>query len=183
MLKARVSLIGVANIGGQDMQRNKSKYARQSSANRISSPLSALLAAAVALLLCGCSASAPQNASNATTPAQTVVSQAAAPPDSIPSATYSRDRTADFKTAKKNAPWLGKIISVTEIEPGRIRVETSVVDPRGADRSEEAKSAIAICESVVALFGPSYVSVLEHDGTNFVLFGHPSVPRGACTKA
>jgi hypothetical protein len=111
-----------------------------------------------------------------------MVSQAAAPPDSIPSAAYSRDKTADFKTAKKNAPWLGKITSVTEIEPGRIRVETSVVDPRGADGSEEARSAIAVCESVVALFGPNYVSVLEDDGTNFVLFGHPSVPSGACTE-
>lgn len=180
MLKARVSLIGVANIGGQDMHRNKSKYARRLSANTISVPLSALVTAAGALLLCSCTVSAPQKASNASPPAQTVVSQAAAPPDSIPSATNSRDKTTDFKTAKKNAPWLGKIKSVTEVEPGRIRIETSIVDPRGADGSEEAKSAITICESVVTLFGPSYVSVLEDDRTNFVLFGHPSVPTGAC---
>lgn len=182
MLKARLSLIGVANIGGEKMQRDKSKYARQSDAKRVSFPLSALVTAAVALLLCGCTASAPQKASNATTPAQTTVSQAAAPPDSIRSATYSPDKTADFKTAKKNAPWLGKIKSVTEIEPGRIRIETSVVDPRGTDGSEEAKSAIDICESIVSLFGPSYVSVLEDDSTNFILFGHPSVPSGACAE-
>ena len=155
------------------MQRNKSKT--------ISFPLSVLLATSVALLLGGCSASAPQKVSNAGTPGQTIASQAAAPPDHIPSAAYSSDKTADFKTAKKNAPWLGKIKSVTETEPGRISIETSLMDPR-ADGSEEANSAIAICESVVSLFGPSYVSVLENDGTNFVLFGHPSVPRGACTE-
>lgn len=85
-------------------------------------------------------------------------------------------------TAKKNAPWLGKIKSVTETEPGKIRIETSLVDPRGADGSEEAKSAITICESVVSLFGPSYVSVLANDGTTFVLFGHPTVASGACAE-
>lgn len=164
------------------MQQDKSKYTRQSNAKRASFPMSALVAAAVALLLCGCTASAPQKASTATTPAPTTVSQVAAPPKSIPSGAYSQDKTADFKTAKKNAPWLGKIKSVTEIEPGRIRVETSVVHPRGADGSEEAKTAIDICESIVTLFGPSYVSVLEDDGTNFALFGHPSVPSGACAE-
>jgi hypothetical protein len=71
---------------------------------------------------------------------------------------------------------------VTEIEPGRIRIYTSVVDPQTASGSEAAVTAIAICESAVALFGPSYVSVLEDDGTSFVLYGHPSVPEGACTE-
>lgn len=164
------------------MHRNKSKYARQSSANRTSFPLPALVAAGVALLLSGCSPAADQKTPSVSAPAPTIVSQAAAPPDSIPSATYKADRTADFKTAKKNAPWLGEIKSVIETEPGRISIETSIVDPRGADGSDEAKSAIAICESVVALFGSSYISVLEDDGTNFVLFGHSSVPSGACTE-
>ena len=43
-------------------------------------------------------------------------------------------------------------------------------------------TAIAICESAVALFGPSYVSVLEEDGTSVVLYGHQSVPKGACAE-
>jgi hypothetical protein len=133
-------------------------------------------------MVSGCSPSAPQKAPSAATPTHAITSQAAAAPDSIPSATNGLDRTADFRTAKKDAPWLDKIKSVTEAEPGRIRIETSVVDPRGADGSEEAKSAIAICESAITLFGPSYVSVLEDDGTSFVLFGHPSVPKGACTE-
>ncbi|MGX5715512.1 hypothetical protein [Arthrobacter sp. MAHUQ-56] len=164
------------------MQRNNPKNAAPSYATRIFVPVSGLVGAAVLTLLCGCSASDPQKASNAASPARTVASQAAIPPDSIPSANNGRDKTADFKTAKKKAPWLGKIKSVTETEPGRIRIETSIVDPRGADGGEEAKSAIAICQSVVSLFGPSYVSVLEDDGTNFVLFGHPTVPSGACAE-
>lgn len=77
---------------------------------------------------------------------------------------------------------MGQTKSVTETEPGRIRIETSVVDPQAATSSEAAVTAIAICESAVALFGPSYVSVLEEDGTSVVLYGHQSVPKGACTE-
>lgn len=116
------------------------------------------------------------------TSAQPAASQTGAAPESIPSPNNEPDKTADFTTANANAPWVGQIKSVTETKPGRIRVDTSVVDPRGANGSEAAVTAIAICESTVALFGPSYVTVLEDDGTNFVLFGHPSVPKGACTE-
>jgi len=164
------------------MHRNKPKNAALSLANKISCPVSGLIGAAVVTLLCGCSTSDPQKASGAASPAQTVASQAATPPDFLPSVSSGRDKTADFKTAKKNAPWLGKIKSVTETEPGRMRIETSLLDPRGADGSEEAKNAIAICEAVVSLFGPNYVSVLENDGTSFILFGHPSVPTGTCAE-
>ncbi|MGX1160755.1 hypothetical protein FBY31_0875 [Arthrobacter sp. SLBN-100] len=73
---------------------------------------------------------------------------------------------------------MGQIKSATEPEPGRISIDTSVVDPRGADGSEAAKTATAICESAVALFGPSYVEVKEDDGTHFVLFWI-SVSKGA----
>lgn len=142
----------------------------------------ALATAIAALLLTGCSSSAPQTAPTTATPAQTAASQTAAAPESIPSATNEPDKTADFTTANANAPWVGQIKSVTETEPGRIRVDSSVVDPRGTNGSEAAVTAIAICESAVALFGPSHVSVLEEDGTNFVLFGHPSEPKGACTE-
>ena len=53
---------------------------------------------------------------------------------------------------------------------------------QAATGSEAAVTAIAICESAVALFGPSYVSVLEEDGTSVVLYGHQSVPKGACAE-
>ncbi|WP_193341727.1 hypothetical protein [Pseudarthrobacter sp. AB1] len=142
----------------------------------------ALATAIAALLLTGCSSSVPQTAPTTAMPAQTAASQTAAAPESIPSATNEPDKTADFRTANANAPWVGQVKSVTETESGRIRIETSVVDPRGANGSDAAKTAIAICESAVALLEPSYVSVLEDDGTNFVLFGHPSVPKGACTE-
>jgi hypothetical protein len=100
----------------------------------------------------------------------------------VPSSATEPNKTADFTTANANARWVGQIKSVTETEPGRIRIETSVVDPQAATGSEAAVTAITICESAVALFGPSYVSVLEEDGTSVVLYGHPSVPKGACTE-
>jgi len=148
----------------------------------VNKTIPALATAIGALLLTGCSSSAPQTAPTIATTSQAAASQTAAAPESIPSANNEPDKTADFTTANADAPWVGQIKSVTETEKGRIRVDTSVVDPRGADGSEAAVTAIAICESAVALFGPSYVSVLEDDGTNFVLFGHSSVPKGACTE-
>lgn len=163
------------------MPGNKSKFTKQSGSHGLAFPVLALIAVAVSPLLCGCSASAPQASPETSTP-PLMASRAAVAPSSIPTTTYSRDKTVDFKTAKKDAPWLNTIKSVAETEPGRIRVETNFVDPHGATGSEEAKSAMAICESVVTLFGPRYVSVLEDDGTTFVLFGHPSVPSGACAE-
>lgn len=64
------------------------------------------------------------------------------------------------------------VVSATETEPGRYEIQTSIVDPRGAAGSAEAVDAIAICEAVVKL-GATYVSVLEEDGTTFVVYGHP----------
>ncbi|WP_426735542.1 hypothetical protein [Glutamicibacter sp. 2E12] len=74
------------------------------------------------------------------------------------------------------------ITKAEETEPGRISVETSLVDPRAADGSAEAKQAIEICEAAAGLDGVTYVSVLEKDGTSWVLFGHPSVPTGECAE-
>lgn len=142
----------------------------------------AILAAAVAaaLLLTGCATS---SSPTETAPAEsTTPSQTAAAPESMPAASSDPDKTADFKTANAGAAWVGQIKSATETEPGRIKIETSVVDPRGADGSEPAKTAISICEAAVTVFGPSYVAVMEDDGTHFVLFGHPSVPKGACAE-
>lgn len=135
--------------------------------------------AAAALLIAGCSS--PSTPSTAEPEAATA-SQTAAAPETIPTPTDAGDKTSDFMTANSSAAWVGQIKSVVETEPGRITIDTSVVDPRGADGSDEAKMAIAICESAVSLFGPSYVAVKEHDGTHFVLFGHPSVPKGSCAE-
>ena len=140
-------------------------------------------AVAAALLLTGCAASpSPADTAPAATPGTTAPSQTAAAPESLPAASSDPDKTADFKTANAGAAWVGQIKSATAAEPGRIKIETSIVDPRGADGSEPARTAIAICEAAVAIFGPSYVAVMEDDGTHFVLFGHPSVPAGACTE-
>ncbi len=140
-------------------------------------------AVATALLLTGCAASTPPAGTAPATPAgTTTASQTAAAPESLPSVPVDVDMTADFTTANAGAAWVGKIKSATATEPGRITIETSIVDPRGADGGEPARTALAICESAVAIFGPSHVAVMEDDGTHFVLFGHPSVPAGACTE-
>lgn len=76
------------------------------------------------------------------------------------------------------ASW-STVSAVTKTEPGRFEIHTSIVDSRGDDGSPEALEAIAICEAAVGA-GAAYVAVLEADGTHFVLYGHPSVPAGAC---
>jgi hypothetical protein len=143
----------------------------------------ALAAAMASLLLTGCSSSTPQTAATTAMPAQTTTaSQTAGAAESLPTKSGEPDKTADFKTANADADWVGQIKAVTETEPGRISIDTSVVDPRGADGSEAARTAIAMCESALALFRTSYVAVKEDDRTHLVLFGHPSVPKGACTE-
>lgn len=67
-----------------------------------------------------------------------------------------------------------RVTDVEETEPGRWQIHTSIEDPRGDDgTSEEAQQAVAICEKAVEL-GASKVSVMESNGTTFVLYGHPS---------
>lgn len=73
------------------------------------------------------------------------------------------------------------VSAVTETEPGRFEIQTSIVDPRGGDGSPEAQEAMAICEAAVGA-GATYVAVFEADGTHFVLYGHPSVPVGTCAE-
>lgn len=92
------------------------------------------------------------------------------------------DKTVDFQTANASEDWISSVTAVTEAEPGRLSIDTSVIDPRGEDGSNEAKIAIAICESAVQFSQPSYVAVKEKDGTRFVLYGHPSVQQDACTE-
>ena len=95
-----------------------------------------------------------------------------------PAAT-SVDRTADVK-AELTEPTAALVTRVTETEPGRIEVETTIVDPRGDDSSQEAQIAVQVCEITATLPNVNYVNVKEADGTSFVLFGHPLVPNGEC---
>lgn len=126
------------------------------------------LLSASALLLAGCSS--------------TIEPEPTKEPASAESATptMAKDISADVRDAAGAA---GEAITkAEETEPGRISVETSLVDPRGEDGSTEAKQAIEICEAAAGLDGVTYVSVLEEDGTSWVLFGHPAVPEGECAE-
>lgn len=129
---------------------------------------SLILIPALALLLAGCSSSAT------TEPSETPETVKASAPEE------SNDVTADVKKAAGSAG--DAIIKAEETEEGRISVETTLVDPRGDDGSTEAKQAIEICEAAKDLDGITYVSVLEKDGTSWVLFGHPAMPKGECSE-
>lgn len=90
------------------------------------------------------------------------------------------DRTAELADALADtATYLEQ---ATETEPGRLDIQTNIVDPRGDDNSTEASTAVVICNAAVSLGDIDYVSVMEADGTSFVLFGHPSVPEATCTE-
>jgi hypothetical protein len=90
------------------------------------------------------------------------------------------DRTSEL--AKNLADSASYVEEATETEPGRVVVETNLVDPGGDDNSPAAALAIVICNAAVTLGDVDHISVLEADGTSFVLFGHPSVPEGQCTE-
>lgn len=129
---------------------------------------------ALALVLTGCSAPAP--GAPAASESALIASESATSKPAEDSG--SNDLTATVKTlAEKNGSVVTK---ATEEEPGRISVETTLVDPRGGEDSPAAKQALAICEVLAAKTDVTYVSVKEADGTNWVLFGHPKVPKGAC---
>jgi hypothetical protein len=74
----------------------------------------------------------------------------------------------------------------TQTEAERIVVETTIIDPRGDSGSPEAQAAIAICEAAVALLESKgatepAASVMESDGSTFVVYGQPSYP-GGCSE-
>lgn len=122
---------------------------------------------ALALVLTSCSAEAP---------APIEVTDATATAEK-PAA--SNDLTKTVK-ALLGKPDSDVVTSAIEEEPGRIIVETTLVDPRGKDGSTEAKRALAICEMLAEKNDVDYVSIKESDGTNWVLYGHPMVPKGEC---
>lgn len=96
------------------------------------------------------------------------------------------DVTEDVRASASGAPWIEQVTAATLTEPGRITVETTIVDPRGDAGSPAAQQAIQVCEGVVAYLqgtgeAEPYVSVMEDDGTTYVFYGHPSYPDG-CTE-
>ena len=126
-----------------------------------------LVGIVLAFALAGCSSEA-----SAPAPAPSESKEAAATP------VASNDLTATVKTlAGKDGD---VITSAVEEEPGRIIVETTLVDPRGKDGSVEAKRALAICELLASKDDVHYVSLKEADGTHWILFGHPMVTEGEC---
>ncbi|WP_163185912.1 hypothetical protein [Cellulosimicrobium sp. SL-1] len=120
---------------------------------------------ALSLTLSACSGDAPDEAT------------AAPATETSPAAETSAavDRTADVQAAAGDV-----VTKATETEPGRIEVETTIADPRGDAGGAEGQSAIAVCEAVKGL-GAEHVSVLEADGSTFVVAGHPSYGE-ACTE-
>lgn len=108
----------------------------------------------------------------------TVPTQAPAAQPTVNSA--DTDRTAAVKAALP-ANLAAVVKTATQTEPGRLQIGTSLMDPRGADGSPDAKKATAICEAAVAQFGDAHVSVMEDDGTSWILYGHPSYGN-TCTE-
>lgn len=127
-----------------------------------------LLTAAAALTACG----AQTDASEQTTAGQTSAGAADPAADDV-------DVTADVKTSAQGAGWADLVTSATKTEADRAEVSTSITDPRGDAGSPEAQQAIQVCEGTVAWLSAAgaatpKVSVLEADGSTFVVAGHPS---------
>ncbi|MCM3533514.1 hypothetical protein M3693_04650 [Cellulosimicrobium funkei] len=120
---------------------------------------------ALSLTLSACSGDAPDEATAAPATETSTEAEASAPVD----------RTADAQAVAGDV-----VTKATETEPGRIEVETTIADPRSDAGSAEAQSAIAVCEAVKGL-GAEHVSVLEADGSTFVVAGHPSYGE-ACAE-
>lgn len=120
---------------------------------------------ALSLTLSACSGDAPDEATAAPATETSTEAEASAPVD----------RTADAQAVAGDV-----VTKATETEPGRIEVETTIADPRSDAGSAEAQSAIAVCEAVRGL-GAEHVSVLESDGSTFVVAGHPSYGE-ACAE-
>ncbi|MEV8179182.1 hypothetical protein AB0O99_14100 [Cellulosimicrobium funkei] len=120
---------------------------------------------ALPLTLSACSGDAPDEATAAPATETSTEAEASAPVD----------RTADAQAVAGDV-----VTKATETEPGRIEVETTIADPRSDAGSAEAQSAIAVCEAVKGL-GAEHVSVLESDGSTFVVAGHPSYGE-ACAE-
>lgn len=142
------------------------------------------------LLLAGCAASEPTvtvaEKTATASPMPTVTPTATPSPTLTPTeppaavAPVPVDVTAEVRDA---SPALESYVkTATSAEAGRVTVESYLVDPRGEDGSAEALLALRLCSDVVAnMSGISYVSIMENDGSTWVLYGHPSYGN-TCTE-
>ena len=135
--------------------------------------LAPCLTLGLALILAGCGSDAKGETTVTTEPTKA-------------EAFTTSDVTDELRAANAGAPWVQSVVIATQTEPERVVVETTIVDPRGDDGSDEARTAIQVCEATVTLLegmgaGAPKVSIMEDDGTSFVLYGHPSYP-GGCTE-
>lgn len=141
-----------------------------------------LVSAAVALAAAGCSSDDGDGTQGSGTPTPPLASSALedAQADDV-------DVTQDLLAAVDGQPWSEVVTKATQTEPGRVEVLTTIVDPRGGTSgTPEAQQAIQICNGTVAWLqsqgvSEPKVSVMESDGTSYVLYGHPSYP-GGCTE-
>ncbi|GAB3164102.1 hypothetical protein GCM10027059_19560 [Myceligenerans halotolerans] len=104
--------------------------------------------------------------------------------NSTPSASLSTEETGDAAslddvTAELQAA-VGDVVTLAEVDGDRLTVQTTIVDPRGDGGSQEAQLALDVCEKSLEL-GYQQVSVMEADGTTFVLAGHPAYGED-CTE-
>jgi hypothetical protein len=101
-------------------------------------------------------------------------STAAAPEAAAPAPAMSAPTAESEISTAAQALVGGPVTAATETEPGRLQLDTTIVDPRGEDGSPEALEALDLCEQAKAIPGVTHVSVMEADGTSFILAGHPS---------
>lgn len=101
-----------------------------------------------------------------------------------PSVSLSTEETDDAVTVEDVTAQVqaaaGDVVTLAEADGDRVTVQTSIVDPRGDDGSQEAQAALEVCENALEL-GYAHVSVMEADGTTFVLAGHPAYGED-CTE-
>lgn len=84
-----------------------------------------------------------------------------------------QDVTADLQEAAPDQADL--VTAATATEPGRLQIDTTIVDDRD-NGGDDADDALALCNAGLTLLDVDspYVAVMENDGTNFVIAGHPS---------
>lgn len=122
---------------------------------------------------------APSSPSPTSVPSSSLVKDTSVQTYTPPPAGYvKKDITEEVQTAlPEDLAYL--VTKAEETEPGRVVVNTDIVDPRGKNGSPQAMEAISICQTIVPM-GYKHISIMEKDRTHFVLYGHPYVPAGEC---
>jgi len=140
------------------------------------------LALVAVLALAGCAAE-PEPPPTATTPSSSEPTPADTPSESpTPTPTPTAEAAGTDWRALLVAQGYTTVESVTEREPGWPEIQTGIEDPGGGViGSLEAQVAIEICNAAVAL-GATRVTVLDIDGSSWILYGHPAYGGNVCTE-